>query len=143
MRSKRARRLCFRGARRFKRREDLPFSATSERAHDAAPPPRKKSRSHRLTACKRAVFTPIGSLPTFCGLRENNSSSLKCTTSFFETRTPRRGAGGSEPKRRLRRMKRGERVRKQGVSRCAPSAAKVFPFSSLHLSLFFLLCYIE
>ena len=28
---------------------------------------RKKSRSHRLTACKRAVFTSIGSLPTFCG----------------------------------------------------------------------------
>ncbi len=76
---------------------------------------------------------------------------------FFETRAPRRGAGGSEPKRRLRRIKRGERVRKQGVSRCAPSerddyvsevqgalsAAKVFPFSSLHLSLFILLCYIE
>ena len=28
---------------------------------------RKRSRSHRLTACKRAVFTPICSLPTFCG----------------------------------------------------------------------------
>ena len=28
---------------------------------------RKRSRSHRLTTCKRAVFTPICSLPTFCG----------------------------------------------------------------------------
>ena len=28
---------------------------------------RKRSRSHRRTACKRAVFTPICSLPTFCG----------------------------------------------------------------------------
>ena len=27
---------------------------------------RKRSRSHRRTACKRAVFTPICSLPTFC-----------------------------------------------------------------------------
>ena len=40
---------------------------------------------------------------------------------YGETRTPRQGAGGSEPKRRLRRIKRGERVRKQGVSRRAPS----------------------
>lgn len=37
---------------------------------------RKKSRSHRLTACKCAVFTPIGSLPTFCGCACRRQSFL-------------------------------------------------------------------
>ena len=38
-----------------------------------------------------------------------------------ETRAPRRGVGGREPKRRRGRKKRGERVKKQGESRSAPS----------------------
>ena len=36
-------------------------------ARPLALPFSQKSRSHRLTACKRAVFKPIGSRPTFCG----------------------------------------------------------------------------
>ena len=42
------------------------FFQKSERAHDAAPPFRKRSRSRRLFACKRA-HDGFGSLPTFFG----------------------------------------------------------------------------
>ena len=55
------------------------FCLRQERSHPPAPLLllfRKKSRSHRLTACKRAVFTPIGSLPTFCGCACRRQSFL-------------------------------------------------------------------
>ena len=43
---------------------------------------RKKSHSHRLTACKRAAFTQIGSPPTFCGCACRRRSFLQHLSSL-------------------------------------------------------------
>ena len=54
----------------------------SERAHAAAPPLRKRSRSARLLGCKRPR-NGLLSLPTFCGLREFNPHQQNTKNIFF------------------------------------------------------------
>ena len=57
------------------------FFQKSERAHAAAPPFRKRSRSARLLGCKRPR-DGSQSLPTFCGLRGFNPHQRKDKKSF-------------------------------------------------------------
>ena len=58
------------------------FFQKSERAHAAAPPFCKRSRSARLFGCKRP-HDGLLSLPTFCGLRGFKSTYKKRKNIFF------------------------------------------------------------
>ena len=80
---------------RFPRRSKLciacsDFLQKSERAHAAAPPFRKRSRSARLLGCKRPRDGSL-SLPTFCGFEGSNPSDKNENISFCRLLTRRRG----------------------------------------------------